>query len=59
MCKSPLCSVEYAAGCLRPEVRGAGGEEEEQLLHHGADVGSRHQRQGEIQRTAGELARDD
>lgn len=45
---SPLCSVEDAAGGLRSEIRRAGGEEDEQLLHHGADVGGRHQRQGEI-----------
>lgn len=45
---SPLGGVEDAAGGLRPEIRRAGGEEDEQLLHHGADVGGRHQRQGEI-----------
>lgn len=49
---SPLCSDEDATGGLRPEIRRAGGEEDEQLLHHGADVGGRHQRQGEIQRAA-------
>lgn len=39
VCRSPLGSVEYAAGSLSPELRRAGGEEDEQLLHHGADVG--------------------
>lgn len=51
-CHSPLRSVEYATGSLRPELKRAGGEEEEQLLHHGADVGGRHERQGEVQRPA-------
>lgn len=45
---SPLRGVEDATGGLRLEIRRAGGEEDEQLLHHGADVGGRHQRQGEI-----------
>lgn len=35
----PLCSVEYAAGSLSSELRGTGGEEEEQFLNHGANVG--------------------
>lgn len=51
---SPLCSDEDATGGLRPEIRRTGGEEDQQLLHHGADVGGRHQRQGEIQRAAAE-----
>lgn len=56
--RSPLGGVEDAAGGVRPELRGAGGEEEEQLLHHGADVGGRHQRQGQLQRAAGEMAKE-
>lgn len=35
---SPLSGVEYAAGRLSPQVGWAGGEEDEQLLHHRADV---------------------
>ena len=44
----PLGGVEDAAGGVRLELGGAGGEEEEQLLHHGADVDGRHQRQREL-----------
>lgn len=56
---SPLCSVEYAAGSLSSELRGAGGEEEQQFLNHGANVGGRHQSQGELQRTAEGTDRQD
>lgn len=56
---SLLGSVEYTAGSLGSEFRVAGGEEEEQFLHHGADVGRRHQSQGELQSTAGGTARED
>lgn len=48
----PVGSDEDAAGSLRSEIGWTGGEEDEQLLHHGADVGGRHQRQGEVQRAA-------
>lgn len=51
---SPVGSDEDAAGSLRSEIGGAGREEDEQLLHHGADVGGRHQRQREVQRSAAE-----
>lgn len=55
---SPLCGVEYAAGRLRPQVGRAGGEEDEQLLHHRADVRGRHQCQRENQGTAGEMPKE-
>lgn len=51
---SPVGSDEDAAGSLRSEVGWTGREEDEQLLHHGADVGGRHQRQREVQRAAAE-----
>lgn len=55
----PFSSVKYAAGSLSPELGGAGGEEDEQFLHHGADVGGRHQSQGQLQSTPTWMGEED
>lgn len=49
----PVSSEEDARGSVRSQFQGAAGEEEEELLHQGANVHRGYQSQGQLQSPTG------